>query len=162
MGGNWVKRVRKGISPQSIIRDIEWSLSALIEQQWFQPMWVFQHIQKHWRLLQETRIANVNLLLPVPLLLLGTPTASTCPEIPTEWRSYSLQGTALDFITFFIRFVPADPCLPLPAVSQHRPLGPAVFTLQGEQWERTIPSVSPIPNVLCYILLCTAAPERRR
>lgn len=63
---------------------------------------------------------------------------------------------SLGLYYLFSRFLPlpAAPCLPFPAVSQHRPLGPAVFSLQREQGERTIPSVSAIPNVLCYILLC--------
>lgn len=50
--------------------------------------------------LHKTRITNANLLLPVPLLTLRTPTATTCPQIPNEWKFCSLQGAALDFITF--------------------------------------------------------------
>lgn len=57
--------------------------------------------------LQDTRITNANLLLPMTLTL-RTLAATTCSQIPTEWRFCSLQGTALDFIIFS---ADSHPCL---------------------------------------------------
>lgn len=96
--------------------------------------------------------ADADLLLPVPRLTWRVSAATPCSQTPAECRFCSLQGTFLPF-----QQILALACSPLPAfpgVSPHRPLGAAVFSLQREQGEGTIPSVSAIPNGLCYILLC--------
>lgn len=86
---------------------------------------------------QGTRTTNANLLLPVHLLILRTSTATTCPQIPTEWRFCSPQGAAWDFSTFSAdpRPRPQPPaCLSLP--SPNTDLWDQLLSLREESSEK--------------------------
>lgn len=86
--------------------------------------------------LQDTCITNANLLLPVPLFTLRTSTATSYPQNSTEWRSCSLQSTALDFATFPAHSILA--CTSLPAFSScpNIDISDQLFSLHKETGEK--------------------------
>ena len=111
--------------------------------------------------LQDTRVTNANLLLPVSLLTLRASTATTCPQIPTERRFCSLQDTALDFITFS---ADSCPCLqPSACLFQLYPntdLWDQLFSLCKESSEKE-QFPQQVSSLLCCAISCFALLHRK-
>lgn len=159
--------MREGISPQIIIRNTaNGPCPFSCNSSDFSPPSPPENMEA-LEALQATRITDTLLMICCSLCLYSLWGFQLPPPPPkSQLSAHFAACKAQPWTLLPFQKILALACSPLPAFSscleQHRPLGPAVFSLQREEGGRTIPSVSAIPNVLCYILLCSAAQEERR